>query len=156
MGLSPADDGAKVRRGGAIYPQYSLESNRELHIRQIPLQLIKEACLKHDWTTYEGRRQAVIHHTKYKRKVPIPIHMEKQIVAFPTHSPKDFNCIWIFSNNLLSINNHSEKDKTVITFRNGRILLVNVSPHIIQKQHERALTCLTYQQFSKHKKIPLS
>src|SRR5690625_4580143 len=64
-------------------------------VRKTPMQLIKEACIA-NWSTYEGKRQAVIHHTKFRKKVPIPINLEQNIFTFPTHATSDFDCHWIF------------------------------------------------------------
>src|SRR5699024_12209027 len=61
------------------------EGNQTVFVRQTPLELVKAACLA-NWCTYEGRRQAVMHHTGFKQKVPIPISINHEIFAFPTHA----------------------------------------------------------------------
>ncbi|MED0703878.1 competence protein ComK [Aeribacillus composti] len=49
------------------------------------LKLFEEACLNNG-STYEGRRQAVIHFTNYTQRIPILINQFEKIIAFPTHS----------------------------------------------------------------------
>src|SRR5690625_3513994 len=61
------------------YDTVVIEENKTKYIRQTSLNLIKDACLKCDWTTYEGRRGGVIKHTNFKQKTPIPIDMRKAI-----------------------------------------------------------------------------
>ncbi|MBT2218660.1 competence protein ComK [Virgibacillus dakarensis] len=44
----------------------------QVFFRKTPIQLIHIACLD-NYASYEGRRKAVMHQTRFKRKVPIPI-----------------------------------------------------------------------------------
>jgi len=125
------------------YQTTVIETNNILRINKTPLQIIKDACIS-NWSSYEGRRRAVIHHTKYKHKVPIPIHIEKQICAFPTHSPTHFDCKWIFSNHILQLKKCTTSCRSVVEFTNNRQLKVNVSPYILEKQFQRSLSCMTY------------
>lgn len=62
-----------------------IEQEETYKIKETPLQIIKEACIA-NWSTYEGRRQAVIHHTNFKQKVPIPSTSKKiSLPSQPTH-----------------------------------------------------------------------
>src|SRR5690625_7827007 len=71
-----------------------IETDQIIKVRKTSLELIEAACYN-EWSTYEGRRQAVIHHTNFKRKVPIPINIKKGIYFFPTHSPTSIHNKWI-------------------------------------------------------------
>lgn len=73
------------------YDSIVAEGERFRYIRQTPLDIIKISCI-HCWSTYEGRRQAVIHHTGFKEKVPIPVNPKQGIIAIPTHAIKHMNC----------------------------------------------------------------
>src|SRR5690625_4044178 len=64
MALAPAKE---IEYDTIVY-----ETDRKFYIKQTAIQLIHQACLNH-WSTYEGRRKAVMHHLNYRRKVPIPI-----------------------------------------------------------------------------------
>ncbi|PAV28416.1 competence protein [Virgibacillus profundi] len=126
------------------YASIVYEHNQQLFVRKTPIQLIKTACLDY-CSTYEGRREAVIYHTGFRRKVPIPISISKNIYTFPTHSPSDYDCTWIFYNHVKSfISNPSSKKlgvKSIITFKTGQQLPLNVSPYIIEKQMKRTAMC---------------
>ena len=120
------------------------ERDKQLFSNKTPMQLIKAACLDH-CSTYQGIREAVIHHTGFKRKVPIPISISKNIYTFPTHSTKAYECTWIFSDHVLSTNRIPSFDnhdaKTIITFKNLQQFALNVSQHILDKQIIRSEMC---------------
>ncbi|MFA1822762.1 competence protein ComK [Virgibacillus oceani] len=116
-----------------------LEQAATYRVRKTPMQLIKEACIA-NWSTYEGKRQAVIHHTKFRKKVPIPINLEKNIFTFPTHATSDFDCHWIFFHHIAHI--HKQQNQTVITFKNNKQLPLPLSHYIFKKQYERTLSCM--------------
>lgn len=127
------------------YETIILEKDHRLHIRQTPMQIIEESCLKH-WTTYEGRRKAVIHHTSFYQKVPMPISIQERIYLFPTHSPKHLDNCWLAYQNILSVheNRHhsSNRLQSIIQFKDGQILKLNVSKHILQTQMNRTFQCM--------------
>lgn len=124
------------------YQTIVLEGDRELYVKQMPLQLIEQACLE-GGSTYEGRRKAVVYLTGAKNKVPIPISPWNKIYAFPTHSPQVFECSWIFHPHVRSVA-PSPKDPltTIITFLNGKELTLNVSSYTIQQQIQRTSSCI--------------
>lgn len=94
------------------YDTIAVETNQELFIRKTPYQLISGACLE-NCSTYEGRREAIKHHFGIKRKVPIPINPGKNLFAFPTHSPTDFACNWIFHSHIQAILTPSAPSKNM-------------------------------------------
>ncbi|ASK62292.1 competence protein [Virgibacillus phasianinus] len=127
------------------YDTIVIEQSRRLFVRKTPLELIKLACLA-EFCTYEGIRCAVMHHTGWQKKVPIPINKNKSIYAFPTHAPTHFRCAWIFSNHVMEIKRRHSIEKptiqSVITFKNGEHLDMNESYHILEKQMHRTNMCL--------------
>src|SRR5690625_6875288 len=105
------------------YDTVVIEENKTKYIRQTSLNLIKDACLKCDWTTYEGRRGGVIKHTNFKQKTPIPIDIHKGIYFFPTHSPSNMDNIWIAFHHILSIGKIPARERTkdaqsIVYFKN--------------------------------------
>jgi len=128
------------------YDTIAIEKNHKRYIRKTPHQLIKTACLEH-CATYEGRREAVMHHTGFKRKVPIPINPSQNLFTFPTHSPTDFKCSWIFYHHVLTIlpapaSTENVSVRTTVVFHNGQKLPLNVSHHVFEKQMERTGMCM--------------
>lgn len=123
------------------YDTLVIEKHETYKVKKTPLQLIKKACIA-NWSTYEGKRQAVIHHTNFRHKVPIPIDLEKNIFAFPTHSPSAFECHWIFFSHIAHIHKTEQPNQTLITFKNKKQLSLSISHYIFKKQYERTLACL--------------
>ncbi|OIJ16520.1 hypothetical protein BKP45_21180 [Anaerobacillus alkalidiazotrophicus] len=126
------------------YCTIALEPSQEFYINKPPLQLIKQACLE-GGSTYEGRKKAVVHLTGAKHKVPIPINQLEQIYAFPTHSPNQFECSWIFHQHIRSITplkTPKEPQQTMITFHNMKQLKLPVSYYSIEKQMQRTASCI--------------
>ncbi|WP_062051691.1 competence protein ComK [Bacillus sp. JCM 19034] len=118
------------------------ERNDSLHVKQPMLSLIKEACLE-GGADYEGRRVAVIHKTGIQHKIPIPIQPLQQIYAFPTHSPKLYECCWIFYHHIKSIQHHPTKaSESIITFHNYRKLTLPISYAALEKQMHRTSYCI--------------
>lgn len=133
----------------ALFPAYTveydtivLEQDEKFYVKKPALQLVKEACLTYG-SNYEGRRESVMHQTGLKRKVPIPISILRNIFAFPTHSPNNYNCSWIFHRHIDSIHPSSTDTgpKTTIVFKNNQCLTVDVSSFTIQNQIERTECC---------------
>lgn len=128
------------------YDTIAIESNQTVYIRQTPHQLLRRACLE-NWSTYEGRRESIKHHFGFKRKVPIPINPHKLLFAFPTHSPEDFACNWIFYSHVQTIlpqptlSKNADQEAT-IRFQNGHQLTLDVSRYVLQKQLERTGMCV--------------
>src|SRR5699024_10146475 len=115
------------------YDSDVLESDATYNVKKTPLQLIKIACLDVGWSTFNGRREAVTHHTGFKQKVPIPISLNPPIFTFPTHAINSHDCAWIFSDHILRINKHRANQST-IHFKNGRTITLDISYHILNSQ----------------------
>lgn len=127
------------------------EVDEEFYVKQTPLQLIKEACLT-GGATYEGRRAAVVAQTRNRHKVPIPIHIEEQIYAFPTTSPKQPNCHWLFYQHIASSKiNSNQASQSIITFRNTNQLKLDISHYIIEKQMHRTAYCISRFTYFNHR-----
>ncbi|MFA1822296.1 competence protein ComK [Virgibacillus oceani] len=130
------------------YATIACEQHKQYFIKKTPIQLVKAACLDHG-ATYQGRRGAAMYHTGFKRKVPIPISIKREIYTFPTHAPTDFECMWLFPNHIHSVINHPTSKKTptksIIPFKNGMQIPLDISSYMIHKQMERTSACrLTY------------
>ncbi|BAC15287.1 hypothetical conserved protein [Oceanobacillus iheyensis HTE831] len=119
-----------------------LEIHQTIEQNKLPIQLIREGCLYH-YSTYEGRKAATYYHTGFKRKVPIVISVSHQIIAFPTHATTDINCNWIFYHHVESIQSESDRNQptSMITFRNGIQLNINLPAPFLKEQMTRCLAC---------------
>lgn len=126
------------------YDTIVMKENETKHVRQTSMNLIESACFDYDWTTYDGRRKSVIRHTGYKNRTPIPISIHKSIYFFPTHSPKHTDNIWIAFQHILMIGKvpkqkASKQTQSIVYFKSGQELILNISFHTLEKQYERTL-----------------
>ncbi|SES79746.1 competence protein ComK [Salinibacillus kushneri] len=139
------------------YDTTVLEEGRELYVRKSPLQLIKRACLEAG-SSYDGRRQYIMYQTSFRHKVPIPIYPDQQIYTFPTHSPNDFNCQWIFYPHIDSlISNRTASKKihpSIIRFRNGDELPLKESFYLLERQIQRTAICMLRYQSAIQNQFP--
>src|SRR5690606_13361775 len=109
----------------------------KLYIKKTPFEIIKRGCLE-NFSTYEGRRDSVTHLTGYKRKVPIPISVHRNIFVFPTHGVKDLDCCWIFYHQVESIVEQKPNvNQSIVLFKSGSEVLVSASKSELFKQLER-------------------
>src|SRR5699024_1359081 len=135
-----------IRKTHALFPakhfEYDtivIERERKLYIRQTPLQIIKSSCQKY-WSTYEGRRDAVVNQMNFKQKVPIPVSIDKTIYLFPTHSPNHLDNSWIAYEHVARFDkkrNPGQPEQTLVTFKNGYTKTLDVSVHTFESQWQR-------------------
>lgn len=111
---------------------YVHESNSKYAVSKTPHELINYACIIY-WSTYEGRRNATMSQTYFKRLVPIPINPAKKIIAIPTHSPNNYNNHWIFLSHVSHIT-----DQTIYFKNNFSHTFKDISNYQLNKQLERA------------------
>lgn len=125
------------------------EPDRDIYVKQKPIELIKQACLDR-FATYEGVREAVQHNTGFKRKIPIPINPYLNLYFFPTHATNHIDCCWISYYHVLRIEkHHTYHPSSNIIFKNGENLFLDVSPYILKKQMDRTLVCVKGYQIGK-------
>ncbi|MFC4024757.1 competence protein ComK [Oceanobacillus longus] len=122
-----------------------IEHNGQFIVPKSPIQLIKKSCLVNH-STYDGRRDAVVHQTGFKRKTPIPINPGRNLYSFPTHSTTDPQCSWLFFHSIAKIKPASglpnPQLRSIITFYNGQQIPMDISYHTLKKQMERTLACI--------------
>lgn len=127
----------------ADYQTMVKETDRTLYVRKTPLDIIESGCLN-GFSTYEGRRKAIMVLTGYQRKVPIPILPSKHIFAFPTLSPENYDCHWLFPIHIETFD-HVRKTKKVgkskAVFKNGEEVFLQESVEVLEKQMQRTAYC---------------
>src|SRR5699024_6731442 len=137
-----------IRKTHALFPakhfEYDtivIERERKLYIRQTPLQIIKDSCQKY-CSTYEGRRDAVVALMNFKQKVQIPVSIHKSIYLFPTHPPNHLDNSWIAYEHVARFDKKQspgQPEQTIVTFKHGYTLTLDVSVHTFEKQWQRTL-----------------
>lgn len=119
------------------YQTLAIETDKKLYIKKTPFEIIERGCLD-NFSSFEGRRKSITHLTGFKRKTPIPISVYRNIFVFPTHGYKDLSCCWIFPKHIESIVEKKINDnKSIILFKNGLEVSVEVSRRDLIKQWER-------------------
>ncbi|MER2090981.1 MAG: competence protein ComK [Sporosarcina sp.] len=104
-----------------------------------PKNVLNEACLTY-FSTQQGRKQAASSLLNYSKKPPFII-APNEIGVFPTKSPQNPDCVWIFNHRL----NVEEvvKGQSVVTFVNGTSINVKASKNMILKQKQRLHTLMS-------------
>ena len=97
--------------------------------------IVDDSC-RYFGSSYIGRFEGTKHILGYNYKAPIIIEETRQLIFFPTASPRFNNCTWI---NLNSIKKYTKQLKhSVIVFKNGKELLVDISYNSLENQIFRA------------------
>ena len=108
----------------------------EFYSKKTPIQLVKEAC-SNDGCSYEGKRDSIISSFGFTQKTPIPVRPGELLYAFPTTSPEQFECMWIFVHQVHSIAaNPTDKNSTMIFFHNHVHMNINASVYTTRRQPE--------------------
>lgn len=135
------------KKTAAIMPAYEIEyesivveENEIYHVKKHPFKLIQENCLKNG-ASYDGRRRSIIYLTGFSRCVPVPINPRQDIFAFPTHSPKNDKCSWLFFRHLDRIKKTKDKKQTILQLNNEKSLPIDISFHTLANQNFRIFVC---------------
>ena len=104
-----------------------------------PIELLNLACMRYA-STLEGRIQAVSQVLHF-RKPPFFI-IPYDLGVFPTTSPKNPDCVWIFSRPFHIV--EVSKGISRLDFGNDISILVNVSVHTLKQQQQRLHMVINY------------
>lgn len=108
-----------------------------LIIRRRPNSIICRNCLNYG-SSIQGRRNFTEVETGYTYKAPILVKEDKNLIFFPTISPRKKNCGWLNLNNIDSTNYDVQKKVTKVKFNSGLELEFDISLNIINNQILRA------------------
>ncbi len=108
-----------------------IEENDEFVVTKDSTEIINDSC-KFFGSSYSGRFEGTKNLIGINYKAPIIIEESREIIFFPTSSPRFQNCNWICLKKIHNI----EKDnkRTVLHFKNGSRLILDVSYHSIENQ----------------------
>ncbi|HLR67200.1 MAG TPA: competence protein ComK [Virgibacillus sp.] len=118
------------------YESIVLERENVYCVRQNPLNIIKATC-EDDWTTYEGRKNIIAKRLNLPHKTPMMLSQEDKIFAYPTLSPKKYNCSWIFLH--IVVETGKEGKHGVLLIHDRMKVKLDVSYYILQAQLEKVL-----------------
>lgn len=112
-----------------------IEEEREFFIDKTPSNILEESC-EYFGSSYLGRKIGTKNLIGITHKSPIIIEESREIIFFPTSSPRLNNCSWISLNNIKNFIKNNEKTK--IIFDNQKEIIVDVSFGIMENQILRA------------------
>lgn len=112
-----------------------IEEEREFFIDKTPSNILEESC-EYFGISYLGRKIGTKNLIGITHKSPIIIEESREIIFFPTSSPRLNNCSWISLNNIKNFIKNNEKTK--IIFDNQKEIIVDVSFGIMENQILRA------------------
>ena len=108
-------------------------------IKKTPFEIIDESC-QYYGSSYSGRYVGAKKLLDMDYKLPIIMDEVKEVVMFPTCSPKSDDCCWICVNNIENYEKY--KKNSIIKFINGMTYEVNVSFNSLENQIMRATMLL--------------
>ena len=88
-------------------------------------------------SSYAGREEGCKKILGFVRKSPIIVEETRDIIFFPTHSPRRKDCVFLSLDNIVSIEGNEKSSR--IVFKNGVIVKVPRSKYSIENQMARAI-----------------
>ena len=111
------------------------EDNDEFFVDKDVHTIMEESC-QYFGSTLEGRQKGTTSLLGITHKTPIIVEETKEIIFFPTSSPRREICAWVSLNNLESYK--KVDDKILLTFANNKEVELNTTYGIIDNQVLRA------------------
>lgn len=112
-----------------------IELNNSFIINMNSMEIIKRSC-EFFGSSYLGRHEGTKKLMGISYKSPIIIEESRNIIYFPTTSPRLSKCAWISLKHIL--NYKGNNNKSIIYFENGAKIEVNVSINSLDNQYLRA------------------
>lgn len=113
-----------------------IEEDNNFIINKSTTEVVDDSC-KFFGSSYLGRFEGTKSLLGINYKSPIIIEETKEIIFFPTSSPRFNDCFWISLNNIdkyLKDNNNN----SIINFKNGQSIELNISYGSLENQIMRA------------------
>ncbi|SFM25691.1 competence protein ComK [Gracilibacillus orientalis] len=123
------------------YQSKIIEMTNDVFVKEPPFTIIKTNCL-FGGSSYNGRMEAVKYYLDFQQKIPVPIYPTERIYAFPTKSPNDISCIWLFWHAIQSIQTNPYGTQAHLVNNETITITLAESQYSIQKQYERTGMCM--------------
>lgn len=112
-----------------------IENNHVFMLNKPILEVIEQSC-EYFGSSLLGRQKGTQNMIGVSYKAPIIIEESKNIIFFPTCSPRLSTCNWISLNNIDTYYNNC--GKIVIKFKNNKKIYLNLSFRVVENQILRA------------------
>ncbi|MFA5459085.1 MAG: competence protein ComK [Bacilli bacterium] len=117
------------------YKSKIIERDREIVINKTPYEIIDNSC-QYFGSSFSGRVIGTKKLIGVTHKAPVIIEESREIIFFPTNSPKRYECCWVSLNNISKY--YKETNKGVILFDSGYLLNLAISYGSLDNQILRA------------------
>lgn len=112
-----------------------IEGDRTFIVNQPPLKIIDKSC-RFFGSSYQGRFLGTKNLIGISHKAPIIIEETREIIFFPTNSPRQDNCAWI---SLRHLQNYKKvNNRSLLKFNGGHLINLEVSYGTLDNQVLRA------------------
>ncbi|HHX16770.1 MAG TPA: competence protein [Mollicutes bacterium] len=112
-----------------------IEKDNTLIVKKTPMKIIEDSC-SFFGSSYFGRANGTKRLIGVSHKAPVIIEESKEIIFFPTSSPRLYECCWV---SLKNIEKYKKQEKNaVILFKNGFTLELSISYGSLDNQILRA------------------
>lgn len=108
-----------------------IERESTFLVDKTPMKVVEDSC-EYFGSSYEGRHKGTKKLMGITHKSPIIIEESKEIIFFPTTSPRLYECAWISFKNI--VNHQRSKNNSIIQFKNGCLLELDISYGSLENQ----------------------
>ncbi len=112
-----------------------IEIDNNFIVKRKTTEIVDYSC-KYFGSSYIGRQEGTKNLIGINYKCPIVVEETREIIFFPTSSPRFSDCFWISLNNINSYKKFNGSSK--IIFNNNEEIIVNISYESLQNQILRA------------------
>ena len=112
-----------------------IEIDNNFIVKRKTTEIVDQSC-KYFGSSYIGRQEGTKNLIGINYKCPIVVEETREIIFFPTSSPRFSDCFWISLNNINSYKKFNGSSK--IIFNNNEEIIVNISYESLQNQILRA------------------
>ena len=111
------------------------ENNNTFTVHKESNCIMEDSC-KYFGSSLKGRQKGTENLIGVSYKAPVIVEESKNIIFFPTTSPRLKKCSWISLNNLERY--YTKNNKIVLEFKNKQKIMLNISYGVIDNQILRA------------------
>ncbi len=114
-----------------------IEAEQEILVERSATEIIDDSC-RYFGSSYHGRFEGTKNILGVNYKSPIIVEESRDIIFFPTSSPRIDDCHWISLNNIDDYKKTAQNN-IIINFKSGQTLELNISLGSFENQMIRSL-----------------
>ncbi len=114
-----------------------IEKNRSFKVKEDATQIMKFSC-EYFGSSLSGRQRGTTSLIGVTHKVPVIVEESREIIFFPTNSPRLKNCGWLSFNNIKNYKKDANGEGTIVEFKTGKSINIDLSYGSLDNQILRA------------------